>query len=229
MKASSSLLSSPLLSSAAPFTVAGYGIFRELVESEGALPANTKALYVAVAAASKNWPEIAARELQRGAKLGLTRSAATAGVIVLSSLRGEGAAALFLEVLSSVFESSPGDAAAPVRVSVAEGEAEANFKQYFGTVPPALAKLLALSPRGADAYYLMRKGSIDSNPLSRKYAELMLLTVLAADYSPMAAVHIKGARAAGAADAEIAEAILCAIPVAGVAAWVSAAGHLDAA
>jgi len=216
------------MGASAPYTVAGYRIFRELVEGQGALPAAFKALYVAVAAASKNWRDVAVRELQRGANLGLSVSDATAGAIVLSSLRGEGAASLFLDVLSAVFESSPSASAADVNVDVAPGEAEANFKQYFGTVPPPLAKLLALSPRGADAYYLMRKGSIDSNPLSRKYAELMLLTVLAADYSPMVAVHVKGARAAGASDAEIAEAILCAIPVAGVAAWVSAAGHLDA-
>ena len=112
-------------------------------------------------------------------------------------------------------------------MTVARGEAEDNFKQYFGAVPAPLEKLLQISPLGADAYYLMRKGTIDRNPLNRKLAELMLLTISSADYSPIVAAHIKGARAAGANEEEIVEAVLCAIPAAGMAAWISTAAHLD--
>ena len=54
--------------------------------------------------------------------------------------------------------------------------------------------MLKLLPKGADAYYLMRKGSINSNPLSPKFGELLLLAVLAADCSPMSARHVAGAR-----------------------------------
>jgi len=111
----------------------------------------------------------------------------------------------------------------------APGEAVANFEAYFGTIPPPLAQLLRLVPRAADAYYLMRRGSIDANPLSPKHGELLLLAILAAGYSPMAATHVRGARRAGASDEEIAEAVLCAIPAAGVAAWMAVGALLEPA
>ena len=72
----------------------------------------------------------------------------------------------------------------------------------------------------------MRRGSIDANPISAKEGELLLLAILAASYSPMAATHVRGARMAGASDQEIAEAVLCAIPAAGIAAWMAVGGML---
>jgi len=45
----------------------------------------------------------------------------------------------------------------------------------------------------------------------------------------MIATHIRAARAVGATDQELAEAILCAVPAAGIAAWIGAAPQLDAA
>ena len=42
----------------------------------------------------------------------------------------------------------------------------------------------------------------------------------------MAATHVRGARNAGATDEEIAEAVLCAIPAAGIAAWMAVGGML---
>jgi 4-carboxymuconolactone decarboxylase len=223
------LLNSALLRELAPYTVSGYGLFREIVETDAALPAGIKALFVAVAAINKGYGELARREIERAAGLGLTLKEAAAGFILLSSLRGEGAALAFKAVLDGVYPQT-GTSTPPMPAIKAEpGEAENNFKQYFGTVPLALAKLLQLSPKGADGYYLMRKGTIECNTLSKKYAELLLVTVLAADYSPMAATHIKAARIAGASDFELAEAILCAVPSGGIAAWISAGPLLDAA
>jgi len=118
-------------------------------------------------------------------------------------------------------------AKAPHSNSRAEaGEAEANFLAYFGTIPAPLAQLMRLCPAAADAYYLMRRGSIDANPLSPKHGELLLLAILAAGYSPMAATHVRGARMAGATDEEIAEAVLCAVPAAGIAAWMGVGAML---
>lgn len=132
-------------------------------------------------------------------------------------------------MLDGVYPQASVTTAPTPTIKAEPGEAENNFKQYFGTVPLALAKLLQLSPKGADGYYLMRKGTIECNTLSKKYAELLLVTVLAADYSPMAATHIKAARIAGASDFELAEAILCAVPSGGIAAWISAGPLLDVA
>lgn len=221
------LLESALLGEIAPYTVSGYRLFREVVEIDGAISARLKGLFVAVAATNKGYGELARREVERASRLGLTLKEAAAGLILLSSLRGEGAALSFQATLGAAYPSrqAPGEPSRSA-LPVEPGEAENNFRQYFGAVPAPLARLLELSPKGADGYYLMRKGTIECNSLESKYAELLLVTVLASDYSPMIATHIKAARTAGATDHELAEAILCAVPAAGIAAWVGAAAHL---
>ena len=221
------LLGDPLLRQIAPYTVAGYALFREIVETDGALPARIKALFAAVAATNKGHVELAQREMLRAADLEVTLTEAASGLILLSSLRGEGTALAFKSLLDRVWPQPATAPSPPVQIQPGPLEAENNFKQYFGTVPVPLAHLLRLLPKGADAYYLMRKGTIESNSLEKKYAELMLVTVLASDYSPMVATHIRGARVSGAGDQELAEAILCAVPAAGVAAWMGAAALLD--
>jgi 4-carboxymuconolactone decarboxylase len=217
----SPLMDDLLLQGHAPYTLAGFAQFRAVIESDGAVPARLKALFASVAAIDRGHLELATREIERGVGLGLTRLEATAGLIVLTSLRGEGAA-------TQTFGSEDMPAPQPLPTA-AEGEAVANFTEYFGTIPAPLAQLLRLSPQAADAYYLMRRGSIDANPLSPKHGELLLLAILAASYSPMAATHVRGARRAGASDEEIAEAVLCAIPAAGVAAWMAVGAMLEPA
>ena len=218
----------PLLAEHAPYTLAGYAEFRAVIEQDGALPARIKALFAAVAAIDRRYPDLARRELERGVALGLSTQEATAGIIVLASLRGEGAAIEFAAIVDACL---PGSAdpigTTPPLPTATEGEAIGNFTAYFGTIPPALTQLLRLSPQGADGYYLMRRGSIDANPLSPRYGELLLLTILAASYSPMAARHVDSARRARPSDAERAEATLCAIPAAGIAAWMAVGGLIE--
>lgn len=222
---SNSLIDSPMLRRYAPYTLSGYALFRQITDQDGAIPARIKALLMAVAAVSKGRQALALRELRRGAGLGLALGEAVAGLIVLSSLRGEGAALDFEQVLTEVFGVQR-DAWPFEPMLVSEGEAAANFTSYFGEIPQPLELMLRLLPTGADAYYLMRKGSIDANPLSPKYGEFLLLTILAADYSPMVKTHVRGARNAGASEEEIAESLICAIPAGGVAAWMGAAPFL---
>lgn len=218
---------SPLLRRYAPYTVSGYRLFRQIIETDGAIPADIKTLLVAVAAVARGKDELALAELERGARLGITIDQAVAGLIVLSSLRGEAAAVTFEALLAKVY--GPAADAAPVeQMAVAPGEAQHNFETYFGQVPVPLQVMLDRLPLGADAYYLMRRGSIDANPLSPKHGEFLLLSILAADYSPMTATHVRGARNAGATDEEIAEAIVCGIPAGGIAAWMAAAPFLAA-
>jgi alkylhydroperoxidase/carboxymuconolactone decarboxylase family protein YurZ len=228
MTDTSVLLHSVLLKQLAPFTRSGYALFREVIETDGALPAKLKCLLAAVAACNRGYGNLSRSELVRAAGLGLTLNEAASGLILLSSLRGEGAAAAFDSILSAVYPVPTRVETEPELVRAEPGEAEANFKEYFGTVPPALATLLRLAPRGADGYFLMRKGTIDCNQLDRKAAELMLIAVLASDYSPMAATHIRAARAVGATDEEMAEAVLCAVPSAGIASWMAVGPLLDA-
>lgn len=221
----SPLMDVPLLQGFAPYTLAGYSGFRQVIETDGAVPARLKALFVAVAAIDRRYFDLASRELERGRGLGLTVTDAVAGLIVLSSLRGEGAALEFATIINKAFPNAPAPAAQPVP-QAQPGEAVANFTAYFGTIPAPLAQLLRLCPAAADAYYLMRRGSIDANPLSPRHGELLLLAILAAGYSPMAQTHVRGARNAGATDEEIAEAVLCAIPSAGIAAWMGVGAML---
>jgi len=223
----SPLMNVALLQGHAPYTLAGFAAFRSVIDSDGAVPAKLKALFAAVAAIDRRHLELARREIARGVSLGLTPKEATAGLIVLTSLRGEAAALDFATILEDSFETLDPPPAQPLP-SAEAGEAEANFRSYFGTIPQPLQQLMRLSPASADAYYLMRRGSIDANPLSPKHGELLLLAILAAGYSPMAATHVRGARNAGATDEEIAEAVLCAVPAAGIAAWMAVGGMLAA-
>lgn len=216
---------SPLLRRYAPYTISGYRLFRQIIETDGAISADLKSLLVAVAAVARGKDDLALSELERGATLGITIDQAVAGLIVLSSLRGEAAAMTFESLLTKVYGPA-GDAEPVDQVPVAPGEAKHNFETYFGQVPVPLQVMLDRLPLGADAYYLMRRGSIDANPLSPKHGEFLLLSILAADYSPMTATHVRGARNAGATDEEIAEAIVCGIPAGGIAAWMGAAPFL---
>ncbi|AYH45080.1 carboxymuconolactone decarboxylase family protein [Azoarcus sp. DN11] len=227
ISSTSLLLQSKLLRKIAPYTLAGYSRWRQLVDSDGAIPARIKALYVAVAATTKGYVSMAQRELKRAHQLGLTFEEASAAAVVLSSVRGEGAALSFISTLEAEYPGrSEGEVPMP-EIEVGPQEAEQNFLRYFGTMPPSLSKLIELLPLGGDAYYLMREGTINGTALGPKYSELMLVAVLAADYSPLASVHINGARTAGATETEIAEAIVCTVLTSGLSAWVSGANAMD--
>ena len=223
----SPLLANGRLRENAPKTIAGFRRFRRVIESDGALPSTLKRLFLAAAACTKGYEAMARRELAAAAELGLDVEDAASALTILSSSRGEGAALRFADALSAVYGATAEIIAPETPVDVAAGEAEANFVSYFGTVPPSLAKLLELVPVGGDAYYLMREGTLSGTALSPKDAELLLVTVLAADYSNWASVHMDGARRAGASEAEVAEAVLCAVPVAGLSAWVVGATAME--
>jgi len=217
-----------LLKRDAPKTVAGFSRFRSIIDTDGAIPTRIKRLFVACAATVKGYEEMALRELSAARDAGLTQEEAGAAVAILSSSRGEGAALRFHGLYRSVFPGAADPIVAGEDLTVQPGEAEANFLQYFGTMPPSLAKLLELKPVGADAYYLMREGTLSGTALDPDHAELLLVTVLVADYSSWASVHMKGARKAGASEEAVAEAVICAVPTSGLSAWVIGATAMDA-
>jgi len=217
-----------LLKRDAPKTVAGFARFRSIIDIDGAIPARIKRLFVACAATVKGYEDMALRELSAAHDDGLTQDEAGAAVAILSSSRGEGAALRFHGIYRSVYPEAADPSFAVEELTVQPGEAEANFLQYFGTMPPSLAKLIELKPVGADAYYLMREGTLSGTALDPDHAELLLVTVLAADYSSWASVHMKGARKAGASEEAVAEAVICAVPTSGLSAWVIGATAMDA-
>lgn len=221
------LLNTPLLRENAPKTLAGYQRFRHVIDSEGTLPAKIKALFVAVAASTKGYLDQAHRELERGMALGLSFAEASAGVTILCSVRGEGAALRFLNLIEQVYPDRSNPAASLTEIEVGPSEAKDNFLSYFGAMPVSLGELVDHLPVAADAYYLMREGTLATTPIGKVNAELLLVTVIAADYHPLAAVHARGAITAGASKAQLYEAILCAVPVAGLSAWVATINAIE--
>lgn len=210
-------------------SLAGYARFRQVIDGDSALPARIKALFAAVAATTKGYPEMARRELARARSLGLAWEEASSAAVILCSVRGEGAALRFVELLESEYGRDRAGDTALAEIAVAPTEARDNFLAYFGAMPPSLGKLVDHLPIAADAYYLMREGTLGATAIGAKYAELLLVAVIAADYSPLVAVHARGAITAGASEVELYEAILCAVPAAGLSAWVAAANAIDEA
>ena len=222
------LASLGLLRRDAPKTVAGFRRWRTIIDTDGALPARVKHLFVACAATVKGYTELAKRELADARDAGLMEAEAAAAVAILSSVRGEGAALRYHGLYREIYPEAVDPEWPNDDLTVEAGSAESNFLHYFGTMPPSLGKLFEVKPQGADAYYLMREGTLSGTALGAINAELLLVTVLVADYSEWSSVHIKGARKAGATEEAVAEAIICAVPTAGLSAWVIGATAMDA-
>jgi 4-carboxymuconolactone decarboxylase len=206
----------------APEIAGGYDEIRAAIATDGALPASTKALLVSVCAAVRGDEALARVELDRGRELGLTdREIADAGVSLLLA-RGEAACARFANVAGS-FAPSPSPRAAggvdPVQY----------FLDFFGVdeLPPRMAIMASRAPRVFVGYQRMHHGALQADPAAVKLTELVLVAVNAADLATwFVGIHAGTARAAGVTDDELVEAVVCAIPVRGVAAWASAAEAL---
>jgi alkylhydroperoxidase/carboxymuconolactone decarboxylase family protein YurZ len=221
------IMYSSLLGDFAPRTMAGYRRLRDVVDEDRALPSWFKSLAVACAAASKGYADLVKFQIRTGHVRGLSLEQCMGGVITLTSARGAGAAMMLLDVVADIYnaENSHLDEAAPIHVR--PGEAEENFRSYMGgQLHPNFAALLDVSHELADAYYLLRTGTLNHNRLESKLAELLLVAVLAADYQPSVSIHMGGARRAGASDAEIVEAIACAFPVSGLAGIITGVSAL---
>lgn len=203
----------------------GFARIRDVTDRDGACPAWAKALYMASAAAVKRQPEVLARELARARALGLALAHAEGAALAVLISRGESSYAAFAAAVRSCYGSRAG--AAPLerpRLELSRDSALAYFRSYFGFVPGYVELMAAEAPRALEGYVLMREWSLGENRLPAKHVELLLCTINAADYSPrFVSVHASGARRAGASEAEIVEAVLCAIPIAGVASWLPGA------
>lgn len=222
--ASPALASRELAAISAKFAE-GFARIRDVTDREGACPAWAKALYMAAAAAVKRQPETLARELARARALGLALEAAEGASLAVMISRGESAYAAFAGELRHCYGSQAGTAP-PERPSFAVTRASAleYFRGYFGFVPGYVELMADEAPRALEGYVLMREWSLAENPLAAKHVELLLCTINAAEFSSrFVNVHANGARRAGASEAEIVEAVLCAIPIAGVASWLPGA------
>jgi alkylhydroperoxidase/carboxymuconolactone decarboxylase family protein YurZ len=102
--------------------------------------------------------------------------------------------------------------------------ARAYFEGHFGSVPNFVELLAENSPPALEGFFLMRRATLMETPMPNKMMELVLCAVNAAEFqASFVAIHARGARRAGATEAELVEACLVAVPLAGLASWVPAA------
>jgi alkylhydroperoxidase/carboxymuconolactone decarboxylase family protein YurZ len=206
----------------APESAAGYARIRAVIDSDGAIRAAHKALMVAVGAAVKHDVDLARRELVRGRAAGLTDAEIATGATALLISRGESACARLLHAAGPLADDEPPRPSAEV-------SGVDYFLAYNGSdaLPPRLALLADRSPEVFEGYFRMHHAALTADPESAKLAELVLCSLNAAELEgPFVGIHAVTARRAGASDEELIEAIVCAIPVAGVACWAAASGAL---
>lgn len=212
----------------APKFAEGLARVGDLVFSDGALAASMKRLFVGAICAVKRLPELTVQHLDAAFAGGLSDAQARGAAISVLISRGIPAHVVFIDALKEI---RPGlevaDTAIPALDGVTVDTAVDYFAQYFGAPPDYIDLMARLLPRGLEGYYLMREAALTETGLGRKETELLLCSVNAAEYEPrFIAIHAGGARRAGASDAELAEAALCALPFAGVASWLPAAQGL---
>ena len=205
----------------------GLARVRDVTDTDGALPASVKALFMACAAAVKGHDAMLRRELRRAVQGGVTLDQVRGAAVSVLISRGEGVFERFRDAAADCFDAAELTAGAPARGEGLAGgdlgtdDAFSYFTDYFGFVPDYIELMAAHAPRALEGYVLMRQYALAENLLEPKYVELLLCTVNAAEFSSrFVDVHAGGARRAGATEAEVVESVVCAIPVAGVASWL---------
>lgn len=207
----------------------GWARIREVTDHDGAIPARLKALAMACAAVVRGQPHLCRRELARAGALGLPEADARGASLVVLISRGEGHYETFAAAVDEVYGAArpTSTAAAGEEFAVDIDDALAYFAGVFGSVPGYVSLMATAAPRALEGYVLMRQWSLGENVLAPKDVELVLLTVNAAEYlGRSVTIHANGARRHGASEGEVVEAALCAVPVSGVACWLTAADAL---
>ena len=113
---------------------------------------------------------------------------------------------------------------APLPAELACGEAGvlAYFRAHSGAVPEWAEALNRFRPGFLAAYARMRAVALADGQLPRRVKELVIVACHAAHrFERGAALHAAGARAAGASDAQVAEALLVAVSAAGIPGWLA--------
>ena len=208
-----------------PDAAEGWAAVRASVEADGAMSGAHKALLVAAVAAVQGDEAMAERELARGFDRGLEAAEARRAAPALLLARGEPAYRRFTDALTRSAPESEEDAPEPEPPT--PDEADAYFREHFGAIPPRQALLAERAPDVYQGYFRLHRRVLGAEPGRAKLAELLMLALNAAAMQPaFTAIHMAGARRAGASEEEIVEAALCAIPVVGIAAWPVAAQAL---
>ncbi len=209
---------------------AGEGYRQLLVElhRDAALPAADKALFTAAAAATQGQWALVRSELERARAHGMDAVKMRGALPLVLINRGQSAFAGLAAAIDEMVGAPPPADRTDVGASVEE--ALAYYREHFGGEVPARQQLFAeLAPAAFVGYFLIHRASLKDNVLAPRTAELLLCTVVGASYQPaLLEIHMRSARREGATEAQLAEALLAAIPVAGFTAWASGAAAIIA-
>ncbi|WP_419924099.1 carboxymuconolactone decarboxylase family protein [Candidatus Poriferisocius sp.] len=203
----------------------GYARIRDVTDRDGACPAWAKALYMACAASVRGQRELTLREMTRSRELGLSLGDARGASLAVLISRGEATYNDFARAIDRAFDIPADRSSEPIPDFSLDRQAALDyFESYFGFVPDYIEVMADNAPRALEGYVLMRQWSLAENTLDAKHVELLLCTINAAEFSSrFVNIHANGARNAGASEAEITEAVVCAIPISGVASWLPGA------
>jgi alkylhydroperoxidase/carboxymuconolactone decarboxylase family protein YurZ len=103
---------------------------------------------------------------------------------------------------------------------------EKALRAYYGaqggSVPDWVESLWRRSPGFLEGYTRIRALALSDGRLPRKAKELIIVSCHAAHrFEKGTALHVAGARASGASEGEVAEALLVAVTAAGIPAWIA--------
>ena len=206
----------------APEVSAGYRKILDVIARDGALPASVKALLVGVCATARGYDDRAAEQVRKARELGAGDRETGIAAVALLLARGEELCGRFVEAAGGVRPTGP--------PRPAWGQsAEAYFLEYLGvtSLPRRMAIMAERVPDVFTGYQRMHHGALAADADATKLAELVLVALNAAELEQrFVAIHAVTARKAGASDQELVEAVVCAVPVVGVAAWAAGAEGL---
>ena len=199
----------------------------DVVRRDGELTARDKSVLLVAAAAVRDREAVVA-EVAAAQALGVPDDELRAVALALYLSRGAGPCRTVLDAVDATGDPpAPPDGAGVSDVTVDEILDE--FRAVFGEVPDRVDLLRMHSVAGLEAYHRIRRSVLRDGRLEPVVAELALVAVNAAEHrGDFAEVHARGARLAGATEAQLVEAGLCAIPSGGVAAWLAASNAIVA-
>ena len=214
------------LLSASPATAGALRGLATVVDTDGELPRWFKHLLVACVAALKRRDEETHRWMRSAVAAGASPQAVMAVAIDVTLSRGVHVAADLIDALAATGSALPVEPAAgqlAIDTAPDEDAVRAYFTGIFGSVPDRVALLMDHCFPAMAAYHLMRQAGLEDSVLPAHHLELVLVVLNAAEYQPVfVEVHARGARQKGSTESQLVEACVCAIPIAGVAAWLPA-------
>jgi len=217
----------PDLARVSPPTGAALDALYGVVDDDaGTLPKWFKHVLVACTCLVKRRPDEARKWIASACDAGATPEAIAAIAVDLVLSRGAHMGDELISALVASGRAVP-SSVLPGQQSITLDPTSDSIREYFtgvfGSVPERVALLLDRCAPGMRAYHLLRQAGLDDSVLPAHYMEIVLVVVNAADYQPMfVEVHARGAFAKGATEEQLVEACVCAIPHAGVAAWLPA-------